>query len=297
MLRARLLIALLAGIAGQAALVPSYAAVPVVESTGTPANGSRSSYPPQTEQSQSEARSYGADQSQPAVAVAAAPTGAASDGGTAELFMRFQQLESDVAQLRGQVEEQSHRLEQLEKQQKEQYVDLDKRILALQQGQPAAAAASTSGGSAPTVVGDSTNPGTTATAPVTPSPSLDERDAYNAAFELTKGRRFQQAIDAFNELLVKYPNGQYASNAYYWLGECYLALPDPNLEKARQSFMQVVNLYPTNAKVPDSLYKLGIVYHRLGDRSQALGYLDRVQAQFPGTRAAQLAQAYAAELR
>jgi tol-pal system protein YbgF len=295
MLRARLLISLLAGIAAQGALVPSYAAVPVVESTGTPAAGSRSSYPSQTEQAQSEVRSYGADQSQPAVAAAAAPAGAASDGGTAELFMRFQQLEADVAQLRGQVEEQSHRLEQLEEQQKEQYLDLDKRIMALQQGQPAAAAAPLGGSAGPSVAGGS--PTATATVPVTPSPSLSERDAYNAAFELTKGRRFQQAIDAFNELLVKYPNGQYASNAYYWLGECYLALPEPNLEKARQSFMQVVNLYPTNAKVPDSLYKLGIVYHRLGDRSQALGYLDRVQAQYPGTRAAQLAQAYAAELR
>jgi len=291
MLRARL-IALLAGIAAQGALVSGYAAVPVVESTGTPAAGSRSSYPSQPEQSQSEVRSYGADQSQPAVAVAA-PSGAASDGGTAELFMRFQQLEADVAQLRGQVEEQSHRLEQLEKQQKEQYLDLDKRIVALQQGQPAGAAAPTEA-AGPAAAG---GPTSTAAPPVAPSPSLSERDAYNAAFELTKGRRFQQAIDAFNELLVEYPNGQYASNAYYWLGECYLALPEPNLEKARQSFMQVVNLYPTNAKVPDSLYKLGIVYHRLGDRSQALGYLDRVQAQFPGTRAAQLAQAYAAELR
>ena len=294
-MRARLLIALLAGMSGQAALVPSYAAVPVVESTGTPATGSRSSYPSQTEQSQSEVRSYGADQSQPAVAVAAAPAGAVSDGGTAELFMRFQQLEADVAQLRGQVEEQSHRLEQLEKQQKEQYLDLDKRIVALQQGQPAPSAAPVGSSTGPTAVGGPTS--TAAAAPVVPSPSLSERDAYNAAFELTKGRRFQQAIDAFNELLVKYPNGQYTSNAYYWLGECYLALPEPNLEKARQSFMQVVNLYPTNAKVPDSLYKLGIVYHRLGDRSQALGYLDRVQSQFPGTRAAQLAQAYAAELR
>jgi tol-pal system protein YbgF len=292
MFRLRVLIALLGGVFAQGAAMQPYAAVPVVESTGTPAGGTRSTYPAPQEPA---ARSYGVDQGQPSVAAAAPPSDAVSSGGTSELFMRFQQLEADVAQLRGLVEEQSHRIEQLAQQQKEQYLDLDRRIVTLQ-GQPAAA---TGGASAPGADGDMfpADAAPAGTGAQTPGGSLNERDAYNAAFELTKQKRFQQAIDAFNELLVKYPNGQYSGNAFYWLGELYLALPEPNLEKARQSFMQVVNLYPTNPKVADSLYKLGIVYHRLGDRPQALGYLDRVQSQFPNTPAARLAQSYAAELR
>jgi tol-pal system protein YbgF len=292
MFRARFLIALLAGVS--ALVMQSHAAVPVVESTGTPAGGSHPASPPA--QAPAAVRSYGVDQAQPAVSAVAPPSDAVSSGGTAELFMRFQQLEADVAQLRGLVEEQNHRLEQLAQQQKEQYLDLDQRIVALQ-GRPVTpvAGASAAGGGG-TLSAD--GPGDAASAPpASPSSSLNERDAYNAAFELTKQKRFQQAIDAFNELLVNYPNGQYSGNAFYWLGELYLALPEPNLEKARQSFMQVVNLYPTNPKVADSLYKLGIVYHRLGDKPQALGYLDRVQSMFPNTPAARLAQSYAAELR
>jgi TolA-binding protein len=68
-------------------------------------------------------------------------------------------------------------------------------------------------------------------------------------------------------------------------------------EKARQSFAQVVNQYPSNAKASDAMYKLGVVYNELGDRTKSLEYLKRVQSQFPGTPAASLAQSYAAELR
>ena len=45
------------------------------------------------------------------------------------------------------------------------------------------------------------------------------------------------------------------------------------------------------------MYKLGVVYDRLGDKAKALEYLNRVQAAVSRhTRAAKLAQTYAAEL-
>jgi TolA-binding protein len=77
----------------------------------------------------------------------------------------------------------------------------------------------------------------------------------------------------------------------------YLALPEPELEKSRQSFVQVVSLYPSHQKVPDALYKLGVVYNRLGEQPQAREYLSRVQSEHADSPAARLAKAYAAELR
>jgi len=59
----------------------------------------------------------------------------------------------------------------------------------------------------------------------------------------------------------------------------------------------VVNLYPSHNKAPDALYKMGVVFHRLGDNSKALEYLDRVQRDFPVSAAAGLARIYASELR
>jgi tol-pal system protein YbgF len=225
------------------------------------------------------------------------------------MFQQFQQMESDVAELRGIVEEQSHLIEKLQSEQKEQYLDLDRRLTLLMKGQPGAGPVTSGGMTGPAVMpSDGGGATATTTAPPTTSPtasptasptmaSISERGAYEAAFALTKNKRFTDAIAAFNQMLVTYPNGEYSGNAYYWLGELYLALPDPALEKSRQSFAQVVNKYPDNAKIADAMYKLGVVYHRLGDRAKALEFLTRTQSQFPGSPAAKLAQSYAAELR
>lgn len=307
---------------------PVAAAVPVVESQGTVP---RSTTGTASASSTTTVRSYpsapaatsypvgGGVQTYPAsdAAVAQASPGSASGGAsgsdrapTTELFYQLQTLQTEVGELRGLVEEQRHQIDRLVREQKEQYLDLDRRLaLALKQQ-------ATGGGAAPST-GTYSGPSSSnapaagggpmvATPAPTPRPSpspgnradgVSERDAYTSAFNLTRDKRFQDAINGFNQVLVDYPNGEYSANAFYWLGELYLALPQAELEKSRQSFTQVVNLYPTHAKMPDSLYKLGVVYHRLGDNAKALQYLNRTQSDFPTSPAARLAQSYAAEIR
>jgi TolA-binding protein len=46
--------------------------------------------------------------------------------------------------------------------------------------------------------------------------------------------------------------------------------------------------------VPDALYKLGVVYGKLGDRDAAERHMRRTRDEFPGTPAAGLAEAYLA---
>jgi len=255
--------ALLPGLLSLAVTV--HGAVPVEESVG--AAGPR--------QSQGEP---GAGAS----AQGAAPAGAADARRLSELFYQLQILQQELQDLRGLVEEQGHQLERLARDQKEQYIDLDGRVAALTTGtaaRPAAPAggASTGGASSPAAGGGS------------------EREAYSRAFDLMKARDFAASADAFNQLIVDYPNGQYTPNAFYWLGELYLAQMEN--DKARQSFAQVINLYPDHSKVPDTLYKLGVVHHRLGDTGRALEFFEQVRSEHPESSAAGLAATYAAELR
>lgn len=226
------------------------------------------------------------------------PAQAASPGDTqrlSQLFYQLQILQQEVQELRGLVEEQAYQLNRLQRDQQEQYIDLDRRMAELTTGQPVAAG----------------RPGSTATAPSTgapaapapsPTPALalgpsggSERDAYTRAFELMKARDFEASAAAFNQLIVEYPNGQYTPNAFYWLGELYLA--QTKTEEARQSFAQVLNLYPDHPKVPDTLYKMGVVYHRLGDSERAVRYFEQVQREHPSSSAAGLAARYRAELQ
>ena len=67
-----------------------------------------------------------------------------------------------------------------------------------------------------------------------------EGEAYRAAYALVRGQQFDQAVQAFNQFLQNYPDGRYAPNAHYWLGELYLVVQPQQLESSRQAFMLLV---------------------------------------------------------
>ena len=198
-------------------------------------------------------------------------------GTNAQLFYQLQILQEEVRELRGLVEEQAYQLNRLAREQKDQYLDMDRRI-----SQQSSSAANFDTGSSES--------------PVETSSTDPEIKAYSRAFALTREKRFQEAIDGFNTLIIDFPSGAMTGYAFYWLGELYLALPEPELEKSRQSFVQVVSLYPDHQKMPDTLYKLGVVYHRLDDLLRARQYFNQVISEHAGSGAARLAQTYLSEL-
>ncbi len=210
----------------------------------------------------------------------AASTQGSNAGNLSGLFRQMQLLQQEIQDLRGLVEEQDHQIKRLQRDQKEQYLDLDRRVIALSAGQPAPAPSASSTDTPPVV---------------TPSGNLSERDAYRLAFDGMRAQQFDQSLAAFQSLIENYPNGQYTPNAFYWMGEIFL-VGKQDAELARQSFMQVVNLYPDHQKASDAMYKLGVVYNTLGDDTSARRFLDQVQREHPNSSAAGLAKKFAAEL-
>ena len=212
--------------------------------------------------------------------------GAADDGGVGTLYYQLQVLQDDVRRLQGIVEEQNYRIDRLVREQRQRYIELDQRLVALR---PDAAADAVDGSGGIAAPGEASAQG----------------DAYNRAFAIVTAARqlpqseraqeYERALGLFDALIAEHPNSQFTPNAYYWIGELNLATD--KLELARQAFVQVANLYGDHAKAPGALYKLGVTYHRLGDNAQALEYLDRVMADHPDDTAAGLARSYAAELR
>lgn len=249
----------------------AWGAVPVVDDNS--GSGSSNSYPP---------AGYGTSGAYAGGGVA---TPASAQG---QLFMQLQQMQDEIARLRGIVEVQQNDIQQMKQEALERYQELDKRIGA--GGAPAAAATDNSQPS-----GD-INAGGSPTAPAAQAPAANaepgdpakEKIYYDAAFDLIKAKDFDRASQAFTAFLRKYPNSQYAGNAQYWLGEVNLAKGD--LQGAGQAFAKVSQLYPKHAKVPDSLYKLADVERRLGHMDKVKGILQQVVSQYPGTSAAQLAQ-------
>lgn len=205
------------------------------------------------------------------------------------LFSQLQQMQQEIAQLRGMLEVQQNDIQRLKQESLERYQDLDKRLssgaaagAATTQNSQAAGASNGAGG-ASAGAGDAG-----AQASGEPADPAKEKLFYDAAFDLIKAKDFDKASQAFAAFLRRYPNSQYAGNAQYWLGEVNLAKGD--LQGAGQAFAKVSQAYPQHSKVPDSLYKLADVEIRLGNNDKAKGILQQVIAQYPGTSAAQLAQ-------
>ena len=199
--------------------------------------------------------------------------------------MQLQQMQDEIARLRGVVEVQQNDIQRMKQEALERYQELDQRIGS---GTAPAAPANNSQPAGGDINAGGTPAAQAPAASAEPADPAKEKLYYDAAFDLIKAKDFDKASQAFNAFLRKYPNSQYAGNAQYWLGEVNLAKGD--LQGAGQAFAKVSQLYPKHQKVPDSLYKLADVERRLGHTDKVKGILQQVVAQYPGTSAAQLAQ-------
>lgn len=202
----------------------------------------------------------------------------------AELFFMIEQLQGEVRRLQGELEEQRHQLNRLSNQSKERYIDLDQRLLDLA-GQLQAAPAS--GG------GPSAEAPEASIKPVTREyrqPTDAERQAYQKIQASIRDRNYDAAIDGIYGFISEYPEGDLTVNAYYWLGEVYLV--KPQLEQAKQAFTIVATRFSDHRKAADAIYKLGVTYDRLNEKTEAVRQMERVVSSYPATNAASLAKEY-----
>jgi len=210
-----------------------------------------------------------------------------SSQANAELFYMIQQLQSEVRRLQGNVEEQRHQIDRLTRQSRDRYIDLDQRILQLSADvaglrQPASEPAGQDGSE-----GEN--------APVEQreyrQPTAEERKDYAAIQTLIREeKKFNEAINGIYDFIDKYDEGDLTVNAYYWLGEVYLA--ESQLEQAKQAFTIVATRYADHRKAPDAVYKLGVTLDRQGETEEAVRRMETVVRNYPDSNAAALAKKY-----
>ena len=201
----------------------------------------------------------------------------------ADFLFQIDALQQEVQQLRGMVEEQAYQIQQMREEQRDRYLDLDRRITLINQ------TPQTNTSVTPTETTGNTSP----VAPVSTSapkakPSANEKAAYDAAFGLIRKKQYDNAIVSLKQFTQDYPDGTYTANVYYWLGE--VELVKANYQAALSSFGQLLDKYPQHRKAPDAKYKQGKIYRELGDVAKAKAVLQDVVDQHPGTSAAKLAR-------
>lgn len=115
----------------------------------------------------------------------------------------------------------------------------------------------------------------------TPPSSNDPAAVYEAAFALVKDGSYDQASLGLQDFLTRFPDHTLAPNARYWLGETYYVRKD--YPQAAQVFAEAYKQAPKGPKGPDNLLKLGLSLAGMGNTKDACIALNQLQTQYGGT--------------
>ena len=194
-------------------------------------------------------------------------------------------LRDEIRFLRGDVEKLRFDFDNRDRSTKDLFASLDRRLAAVEAGGGGGGGAS----AAPAGV-VSTAPGTLspASAPRAAVASPEEERAYLGTFDQLKNGKYDEAIKGFRGMLDQWPQGRYADNGWYWMGEAQMVKRDYN--GAANSFQSLVQGFPSSPKVADGLYKLGLAQIELKKPVDAKAALQRVIREYPSTNAANLAK-------
>ena len=191
------------------------------------------------------------------------------DEATELLYQRLSELEKEIAELRGQLEENAVLMERSLELQQQRYLDLDSRILELSSIER-------------NIVSNSLEED------LVMDNGQEEKLLYKNALELFEASRYAEALEVFSEVIITYPDGIYTPDAYFWSGELFLA--QGLYEDAKLSYAEVFEQFPNHIRSADSLYKLGEIQRIDSEFIEAINYFERVVSLFPDSGAAQLSK-------
>ena len=201
--------------------------------------------------------------------------------GYPELVNKMDNLNQDLAQMRGHLDALAHQIDTVDKRSHELYLDLDARLKILETavGHPAegdgasnapGAAATGSGGGA---AGDAAVPSA----------------VYDKALAAFNAGEFAKSIKLFQSFIKSSPKDSKVPNALYWIGVNQISLKD--FKGARATNQEIYKNHPDSPKAPDALLNLASAWTGLGESATARATLKLLIAKYPESAAAEKARA------
>ena len=232
-----------------------------------------------------------------------------------EMLESLESLKTEINTLRGEIEVQTHTIDQLKQKQRDLYTDLDKRLERLghnkiNENSPndlQTLNANTAGEELTneenitdeeTLVIETTSDIGQKNETTSEEKIVDPKEAektYRNAFKLLKESQYDQALVAFKSFLKDYPNDNLSNNAQYWIGEANYVMQ--NYEIAINEYQALLNTYPDSQKASHALLKRGYSYTELGNMADAKKILKEVIRQYPDTTASKLADERLSKIR
>jgi tol-pal system protein YbgF len=242
--------------------------------------------------------------------------------GIIQLLNQIEQLNAEIARLRGQIEVMSNQNDQLTKRQKDFYLDIDTRLRKIEgTGDGSVPAAGVGAGlpnptvSGPGLAGGVPPPSAVGTvngnvvpAVVLPTPGPtpprntvptytkeQENAAYDLGSNLFRRNDFSGALRAFEGFSRDFAGSSLVPNAQYWMGISYFNLKD--YSNARNTQQELLKRYPESAKAPDAMLSIATIQQETNDVRSARNTLEDLIARYPGSEAATKGRTRLAQLR
>ena len=183
------------------------------------------------------------------------------DAKTDILFLKIQELEAEIAELRNKIESQNYLIEKLieeslvastESSEDDEDIDLgsDIRFIGIE------------------------------------DPNSKDQ-VYEAAIKALESQDLDKAFQLFDFFVNSFSDEEKRPLSYFWLGEiCFI---DNKLEQSKDFFMQLISLYPNHYRVPLAHKKIGDIYLKSNELDKAKEKYNYVVREYPNNTASSLA--------
>ncbi|MEW5903509.1 MAG: tol-pal system protein YbgF [Pseudomonadota bacterium] len=191
-----------------------------------------------------------------------------------DLQMQMEMQASEARKQRGLFEEFTHVQQDAEKRQKDFYVDLDSRLKQLEAGN---------------------NTGARAPAAGDAGGQLGEDRAFEAAYGFYRAESYREAARAFGDFLRRFPQSAHEANVYYWLGNADFLSRE--YAGGIDAYRNLLTKYPDHPRASEAMLNLAECQLALKKKADAKATLKKLISQFPGSDASDKAKKRLATLK
>jgi tol-pal system protein YbgF len=121
-----------------------------------------------------------------------------------------------------------------------------------------------------------------------PTPTMSPQEAYSVAYNDYLKGNYDLAVESFRLYRQQFPASPLADNALYWIGECRYS--QRKFEEAIDAFDELILTYPQGDKAAAAHLKKGLSFVELGRKAEALAALKILVAKYPLEEEARIAQ-------
>lgn len=127
-----------------------------------------------------------------------------------------------------------------------------------------------------------------------PLTHLSPQEVYNMAYSDYRKGNFELAIDGFKMYKEQFPESPLVDNSLYWIGECYFS--QKKYAEAIEQFNELLLNYPWGDKIPAAYLKKGISLMELSQKEESLIVFKLLISKYPLEEETKIAQQKIREL-